>query len=252
MIEGPAQRVFFEPSGSQVFGRFFRSAAVLLTQGDYFLFALCLIAPARRRRLMWTAFTVFISAELLTIGVSGALRTQFSAANLLIIDAAAASAVVIAAIQDLTNPQSRWLPPLALAFGITAGLSLGDRFATAASFAGSHLFGGLVAWCLAIAIGQSWLFALLSSAAELLRRRAVAIRWAVLAVAVFAGHVALHRLVDRSQLLSELGTMTLERFLTIVVLLWSSVVMCAGVLEAALAGGARTLMRQALTHVERA
>lgn len=252
-IAGEPERVTFEPAPTQVLGRFIRRGIeVLLSASDYFLFALCLIAPLRSRRAFLGACTALLAGQAIGIVSVSVGRLPVTPAVLLTIQASAVSAVVVAAIQDLVNPHSRWLWPLALTFGLANGLSIGERFLSEASFAGSYVALGLLAWLIAIELGQVWVIALLASAAGLLRRRGLIAQLAVLALALFAGHTSLHRLVDRSELLAELGAITLDRFLMILTLAWACLILCTGILEAILPARGDGLTRPSLTDAQNA
>jgi hypothetical protein len=243
-IAGDPERVSLDPAPTQVLTRFLRRGTdLLLNGGDFLLFALCLIAPAGRKGAFVRACLALVAGQVLAIVLSGFGRVPLTSAQLLIVQGAAASTVVVAAIQDLVNPHSRWLWPLALIFGLANGLSIGDRFLVESSFAGSHVALGLLAWTVVVILGQIWVLALLSSAAGLLRRRGRTAELAVLAVSLFAGHSALHRLVDRSELLAELGFVTLDRFLMILTLSWACIILCAGILEGILSARVSALPR---------
>lgn len=232
-IAGDPERVAFDPSSTQVFARFLsRGTDLLLDGGDFFLFGLCLIAPLGRKRSFARACGALLAGQVCAIGLSGFGRPPLPPGALLTVQAVAASAIVVAALQDLVSPHSRWLWPLAFAFGLANGLSIGDQFLRESAFAGSRSALGLLAWILVVTLGQLWALVLLSSAADLLRRRGRTVQLAVLALSLFAGHSALHRLVDRSELLAELGAITLDRFLMILTLAWASVILCAGILQA--------------------
>ena len=76
---------------------------------------------------------------------------------------------------------------------------------------------------------------------EISRRRALAYVLALLAVlslAVFAGHAAVHRVIDQGQALADAGTFTLDRFLFTVTVGWAMLILCAGIIGALLSAKA--------------
>jgi HupE / UreJ protein len=234
-IGGDPVRVRLDPSPGQALQYFVaRGTDALLNGGDFLLFALCLIAPIRRKDVLVSACAALVAGETLSIALAGAGRIQVAPAVLLSVQAFAASAIVVTAIQALTSPRSRWLPFLALGVGLVLGLDLGTGFEAEASFAGAHLMVGLLALLLVVAIGQVWLVALLASAAALLRRGGGPASLAVLALALFAGHSALHRLADRAQLLADGGSIAFDRFLLMLTLAWAGAILCAGISSAVL------------------
>ena len=232
-IDRNPERVVFDPSAGQVLGRFIRRAVnVLFDTADYLLFALCLIAPARRRQQLLSAFVAFLAAQLVAAGLVAAGAASLSVPTLLVVQTIAASIIAIAAIQSVMATESPWLPAVAVAFGIANGVTVGRTFAAEASFAGSHIAVSLAAWVVVTELGQLWALLLLASAAGLVRRRGLTAQLVLLAVALFAGHAALHSVADRAQQLADLGAVTFDRFLSVLTLGWAAVVLCAGIASA--------------------
>jgi hypothetical protein len=234
-VTGDPERIVFEPGAVQALQHFLaRGTDLVLNGGDFFLFALCLIAPFRSTRALIGACMALLAGQWLTLAFSGLNVVTVTPVVLLGIQATAASTIAVAALQDLVNPQSRWLWPLAFVFGLANGVDIGTRFLSESSFAGSHVVLGLLACLAVVALGQVWIVAIVSSAAGLLRRQGQAAQWAVLAVSLFAGHAALDRLVDRGQALADSGSVTLDRFLLTLTLAWATTILCAGILDAIL------------------
>jgi hypothetical protein len=59
-----------------------------------------------------------------------------------------------------------------------------------------------------------------------------------MSTAIFAGHAALHRVVDQGQALADAGSLTLDRFLFAVTVGWAAVILCAGILDTVLSAAA--------------
>jgi hypothetical protein len=140
------------------------------------------------------------------------------------------------AIQDVASPQSPWLPALCFAFGVMSGPAIASRLLHDWGFAGSHVLAALVGFIVTVAIGEIWVMALLWSAAGLIRRRGRIAELAVLSTAIFAGHAALHRVIDQGQLLADAGTFTFERFMFTVTVGWALLILTAGILSTLLSG----------------
>src|SRR5262249_5847016 len=143
----------------------------------------------------------------------------------------AASAVVVLAIQDVASPTSPWLTSLCFAFGVMSGSAIASRLLHDWGFAGSHVLAALVAFILTVAIREVWVMALLLSAAGLIRRRGRIAEVAVLSTAIFAGHAALHRVIDQGQALAEAGTFTFDRFMFSMTVGWALLILTAGIVS---------------------
>jgi hypothetical protein len=142
--------------------------------------------------------------------------------------------IVVLAIVDFAGPQSRWMPVLSFAFGILSGPATAERMLREWGFAGSHGAFGVFGYGLTLAIGEIWLAAILWSAAGLVRRRGRLAELAVLSTAIFAGHAALHRVLDQGQALADLGAVDLDRFLVTITVAWAALILAAGVFESTL------------------
>src|SRR4029453_7462033 len=118
-----------------------------------------------------------------------------SPSTMLVLAALAASVGVMVAIQDVTSPQSPWLPALCFAFGALNGAGIGARVVHEWGFAGTHVVAALLGFVLTLAIGEIWVIALLWSSAGLIRRRGRIAELAVVSTAIFAGPAAVHRVI---------------------------------------------------------
>src|SRR5262249_43185819 len=106
-----------------------------------------------------------------------------------------------------------------------------------------HVTTGLLAFLVTVSVGEIWVVALLWSAAGLIRRRGRIAELAVLATALFAGHAALHRVLDQGQALADAGTCSLDRFLVTVAVGWAVLILSAGILGTLLSPGIGTESR---------
>ena len=109
-------------------------------------------------------------------------------------------------------------PGVALASGVVLRIRRDERWwgrradVARLGFAGAHVVAALLGFLLTVSIGELWVIALLGSAAGLIRRRGRIAELAVLSTAIFAGHAALHRVIDQGQALADAGTVHARSF----------------------------------------
>jgi hypothetical protein len=239
VVDGQPQRISFAPTVLEVLRHFVDEGSDVLFEGAAFLlFAVCLIAVGRTSRTTNVAVRALLAGQILVVVLSAGGLLVLSSSTMLALEALAASAVVVLAIQDVTSPQSRWLPALCFAFGAMNGAGTAGRLLHDWGFTGTHAIAGLLGFVFTVAIGEIWVIALLWSAAGLIRRRGRIAELAVMSTAIFAGHAALHRVIDQGQSLADAGAFTLDRFLFTVTVGWAALILCAGILEAVLSAGA--------------
>jgi hypothetical protein len=235
VLSDDPQRVMFDPGvGKALQHVLAQGAATLMNGADFLLFALCVIAAPRQRGGLVTACAAVLAGQSITIALAGAGLLSVTPAGLMVVQATAASAIVVAAIQTLVSARSRWLSPLAFGFGLMNGITIGTRLLAESAFLGAHRAVAVLVCLLIVALGQVWMIALLSSAAGLVRRRGPTAQLAVLAVSIFAGHEALHRLLDRGQALADSGAISLDRLFLTLTLLWAGAILSAGILDVVL------------------
>jgi hypothetical protein len=211
---------------------------VLFEGADFLMLAVCLIAVARSNRAMSVATAAVLAGQIVVVGLSAAGLLALSPSTMLVLGTLAASAVVVLAIQDVASPQSPWLPALCFAFGVMSGPAIASRLLHDWGFAGSHILVAPVGFILTVAIGEIWVMALLWSAAGLIRRRGRIAELVVLSTAVFAGHAALHHVIDQGQALADAGTFTFDRFMFSVTVGWALLIVTAGILSTLFSGTA--------------
>jgi hypothetical protein len=88
---------------------------------------------------------------------------------------------------------------LCFAFGVTSGAGIAARLLHDWGFTGTHVVAGLLGFVFTVSVGEIWVIALLWSAAGVIRRRGRVAELAVLSTAIFAGHAALHRVIDQAR-----------------------------------------------------
>jgi hypothetical protein len=239
VVTADADRVAFDPTPSQVVRGVATRAAGTLAGGDFLFFALCLIVPGRKAGDLARACAAWLAAECLTIPAAGAGLVELTPTFATLVQVLAASTVVVAALLTAVTPTSRWLRPLAFAFGLAHGLHLGALFAGDAGYAGSHVGVGLTTFFLLSVFGQLWVVALLSSAVGLLLYWGLPRRAALFGLVAVAAHSALHRLADGTQTLASATGTAADRYGMAIVLGWCAAVLCAGIAERLWLAGAR-------------
>jgi hypothetical protein len=231
-IRGAPERVWFEPTAAQALGQFVgRGARALVDGWNVALFVLCLVVPIGGARTWRSSAAALLAGEAIAASMAAIGGLVIPPAVVPAMLAIAASAVVIAALQAMVNPASRWRLPLALLFGAANGLLIGNTFRETLSLAGSHAalsFGALIA---VILLGQIWLLALLFSATLLLYRWGVPERVAVITMTIYVSHEALHLIGDAAVRLTQTTPIGYEHFLTALTLTWAVVVLAAGLLS---------------------
>jgi hypothetical protein len=239
VVDGQPVRIAFAPSIIEVLRHFVDEGSDVLFEGaDFLLLAICLIAVARNNRTMGVATAAVLAGQIVVVALSAAGLLAPSPSTMLVLGTFAASAVVVLAIQDVASPQSPWLPALCFAFGLMSSPAIASRLLHDWGFAGSHVLAALVGFTLTVAIGEIWVMALLWSAAGLIRRRGRIAELAVLSTAIFAGHAALHRVIDQGQALADAGTFTFDRFMFSVTVGWALLILTAGILSTLFSGTA--------------
>jgi hypothetical protein len=239
VVDSQPVRIAFAPTIIEVFRHFVDEGSEVLFEGaDFLLLAIGLIAVGRGNRAMGVATAAVLGGQIVVIVLSAAGLLALSPSAMIVLAALAASAVVVLAIQDVASPESRWLPALCFAFGVMSGPAIASRLLHDWGFAGSHVLAAPLGFILTVSIGEIWVVALLWSAAGLIRRRGRIAELAVLSTAIFAGHAALHRVIDQGQALADAGTVTFDWFMFVVTVGWALLILIAGILATLFSGTA--------------
>ena len=247
VVDSRPVRIAFAPTVIEVLRHFADEGSDVLFEGaDFLLLAVCLIAVARDNRTIGVATAAVLAGQIVVVGLSAAGVLALSPSTLIVLAALAASAVVVLAIQDLASPESLWLPALCFAFGVMSGPAIAGHLLHDWGFAGSHVLAAPLGFVLTVSIGEIWVIALLWSAAALIRRRGQVAQLAVLSTAIFAGHAALHRVIDQGQALADAGTLPFDRFIFLVTVGWALLIVAAGIVGTLFAG--RNANRSWLVH----
>jgi hypothetical protein len=135
----------------------------------------------------------------------------------------AASMVVVAALQNVVGAHLRWVVPLAVAFGTLNGFAFGDAIVIAKQFAGAHTSIAVAAFVSVVLLGELWLGVLAWATRMWLNERGVPERVVSILASAIIAHSAIHRVLDRGQILAQAGSFGGERALVLLTLAWACV-----------------------------
>jgi hypothetical protein len=222
---GAAARVRFDPSALDTAQEFFeRALRVVLGGGDQLLFLVCLLAPMRRAKsaAVLVAWMLLGQLSAMAIGTSGlSARSGVVPAFACI----AASAVVIAALQNIVRAENPWVGWLALGFGFANGWMFADVLAPAQQFAGGHrVLAGLITPATIVG-SEIWLAAVMWGTRSWLDGIGVPNTVVVFLASIVIGHSALHRMAERADMLAQTGTWAGDHAVTMLVVAWSCVML---------------------------
>jgi hypothetical protein len=231
-ITGPATRVVLDPPLLSVLRDFaVRGLRALFDSGDHLLFLLCLVLPPRRPTSLVALYAAAAAAQALAIAGAAAgpsiVEPWVSMAAM-----AAASTVVVAAMQNIADARMRWVLPLAVLFGALNAGAFSQAAQTSIQLAGAHR---LVAWLVfttVVLTGELWLGAVAWAGRAWLRERGLSDRIAVWLGSALIAHSAIHRAVERAQLIADTGSAGGERVLLWLALLWIAAALVAAAASA--------------------
>jgi hypothetical protein len=224
-VTGPAERVTLDPGAGEVLQQFVaRGVRVLLNSGDHLLFLLCVLLPMRRARSVATLFAAAAVGPAIAIGLS-VLWPAAIESSVDTLTTIAASAVVVAALQNIVRARERLVLGLTLTFGLLSGFAIGHEYIVAAPLAWTHGVGAAVVFASTVLVGELWLGALAWATRTWLDERGVPERVLLLAGSAIIIHTAAHRLVTRGQIMAQAGTFGAERALVWITLGWIAVML---------------------------
>jgi hypothetical protein len=224
-ITGPSVRVAFDPHPTEVLQQFVaRGVRALLDGGDHLLFLACLLLPVRRGRSVAALFAAGALGQTIAIALSVG-RPPVTAESLTALATIAASMVVVAALQNVVRAHLRWVVPLAFAFGVLNGFAFGDAIVSTEQFAGDHTSIAVAAFGTVVLLGELWLGVLAWATRTWLNERGVPERAVSILASVIIAHSAMHRVLDRGQILARAGVFGAERALVWLTLGWACVMM---------------------------
>jgi hypothetical protein len=238
-ITGPATRIAFDPAVTRVLPSFaVRGLRALFDSSDYLLFFACVLLPRRRPRSILRLYAAAAIAQTAAMAIFVANEPSM-AAWLPDATMAAASAIVIAAIQNIARARVRWVLYVTVVFAVLNGWSLGQSAASIAQFAGAHLSLAMFAFAAVVLVGELWLGALIWAFRTWLDDRGVPDRVLVLAGSVLVAHSAVHRVMERGHLVTQNGSFGGERAVAWLTLAWIAAILLAAACSAVRRGSER-------------
>ncbi len=232
-IAGAPERIFFEPATSAVLASFAgRGLTFVSAGGDFLLFLILLAIPLRPAVERWRAGLWFIGIQFLAAMTAALVAAPPPTATpAILLPPLAASAIVMVAVVDLVAPRSPRMRLVAALFGALNGYALGQAFHASSEFAGTHTLVGAATFAVTVSVLILAILPLLTFAATTLVERGIAASWLTIAVAVYAGHNALHRLSDRLPL-EPTSVWWIDRLATLLVVGWVAAILAFAVADA--------------------
>jgi hypothetical protein len=235
-VTGPAARVMFDPPLGAVLGQFaIRGLRTLFDGGDHLLFLACLLLPIRRARSLFALIAAVMLGQAVAAVVS-VTRPPISADWVAGAGMVTASAIVIGSVQGVVRARLRWTIPVALTFGVLNGYLLGQTAASTAQFGGGHSHAATFTFGAVILIGELWLGALVWTFRGWLDERGLPEPVVAIIGLVLVAHQAVHRIVERADLVGQGASLEGQQVLIRLTLAWIGVILFAAASNA-VAGG---------------
>jgi hypothetical protein len=230
-VTGPPARVVFDPGVFDVAGQFVtRALTAVLTAGDHLLWLVCLLLPfrdaARTSRLVGSMVAAQSVAILLFAFAPAAASSIAPVASTI-----AASALVMAALQNIVRAREHWVIALTASFGLLNGLTFGGVLAAERQFGGSHQAIVLATFVLSVALGQLWVAAVFWAARAWIAKSGMPDRVAIIAASALVAHTGIHRMLDRGHALVQDGGFVGARMLLWLTLSWAFVMLLIAIGE---------------------
>ena len=220
-VSGGPVVVSFDPGALETIRLFvIKGLGGVLTIGDHLLFLVCALLPMRRLRDAALVVATMIGSQTVGLTVSAAFAEAMPAlraAAAMI----AASALAVAAIQNIARARLAVVVVVTVIFGLLNGFAFGGAFALARQFAGSHQAVALATFVAAVVVGECWIAAVFATARSRLSSFGATDRVLVPALSVVVAHTALHHVFDRGTELAQLGSVSVEHTLTWLALGWA-------------------------------
>ncbi len=242
-IMGPAQRVDFDPAAGATLTRFARETLQsLLTPGLHLLMLLCLLVPQRASQATTRLTGVLLGAQ--AVGLVGATlsgRVPALATPAMLV---AGSAVVIAALQVITQTRTSLVTAVTVLFGVCFGAVMAQTLAGSLQFAGAHVALAVITAAATALIAQAWGAAAMWAARSWLEHRGVPTPALAIAAAIVAGHSALHHVMTAANDLMGRGSFAASHATTLVALAWVAVALAVAASSRSRIDGSSAGVRQ--------
>jgi len=209
-VVGPAMRVHFDPGTFDAVLEFLAQALrAVLTVGDHLLLLACLLMPMRSARdaaRLLGAFVVGQAIGMATFGLPAGTTPLFTQVASLV----AASAVVVAAVQNMVGARYLLVAALSVGVGVLNGVAFGDVFAAGRQFAGAHQAIAFSVFLAVVVAGEFWIGAVMWAARAWLDRRGAPPWTFTIVASAFVAHSAIHEVLDRGQALAAEGAVAVD------------------------------------------
>jgi hypothetical protein len=192
-LHGDRGPVLLDPRFLQATSRFVRDGFFHILDGpEHVLFLLCLLIPFRRVRSLVPIVTSFTVAHSITLIASAYDMAPSALWFPPLINTLVAGSILYMAFENIAGARlsRRWL--MTFAFGLVHGFAFAFAFKQTLQFAGSHVFGSLVAFNVGLELGQLLLLVLIVPALDLLFKYGVAERLGTVVVSALVAHTAWH------------------------------------------------------------
>jgi hypothetical protein len=199
--------------------------------GDHLLFLCGLVVAVRRARTAARVFAALVAGQAVTL-VGAAIAPATTAPWLPAIAMVAASTIVIAALQNIVGSRLAWIAPLAIAFGVLNGFTFGSTLVAAQQFAGSHPGTALVTFLVVVMAAELWWGALMWATRIWLDGLGLSERIVTVLASALLAHSAVHRVVDRGQVVAQSGSSAGEHAVVWLTLAWACAIALVAVVEA--------------------
>jgi hypothetical protein len=231
-VTGPAVRITFDPPLAAALTSFgIRGLRALFDSSDHLLFLVCILLPVRRSR---SAFTLYAAGAFAQAAVMASYSLGTLTMETLLPGAAlvAASAILIAAMQNVARARMRWVLALTVAFGALNGWTFGHAAEVSAQFAGAHRLAAMLAFGFVVLLGELWLGTLTWTFRTWLDERALPDRVVALVGSALVAHSAVHRMMERAQIVAQDGSFGGERAVEWLTLAWVGAILLAAAANA--------------------
>src|SRR5271166_4569447 len=193
----------------------------ILSGMDHLLFLFCLLIPYRNFRGLIAVITAFTIAHSITL-----LGTAYGLAPAghwfpPFVEMAIAMSIVYMALENIVGAdlRRRWI--ITGAFGLVHGFGFSYAMKDSLQFAGNHLLLSLLSFNIGIEIGQLAVLSVMLAALWLLRRvKALSDRTGVIVLSAIVAHTAWHWMMERYQVLQQVGLPKLDADSIVVLARW--------------------------------
>jgi len=230
-VVGPPRRVAFDPTTADVISQVAaRGLSVVLSGGDHLLWLLCVLLPIRRAREAGVVVLALLAGQLAAMFAPALLPNGLGSIGT-VASLIAASALVMAALQTIVRARLPWVVALTAVFGILNGCAFGGLLVDIRPFAGSHQAAALAVFPIVVDVAELWIAAVIWGTRTWLATSGLQDGLVTITAAAFVAHTAVHRMLDRGQLLVQSGVVDSMRVVTWLTLGWALAMVAVALAE---------------------